>query len=426
MGSGQPQAPQHHMPALLTSMGLRLTPLRENLPPTGRTQWALANWRAVTTDPWVLSTVEGYSIPFLTTPYQHREPSPPRFSQEEELALHEQLEELQQKGAIKEALDPPCFVSTLFLRPKADNRWRVIFNLKSLNEFVETFHFKMETIRQLGDVLTPHSFMCKVDLSDAYHSIPVCTAHQGFLQFRWKEHLWNYTCLPFGLADAPRAFTKVLAPVVKLLRGHGVILLVYLDDWLIIGASPVEAANAAEAVVALLELLGFRVNRKKSILSPRQALPFLGMDVDATWMTLSLPSDKLQKLRHECRRLHRRGWAKEAELRSILGKMEAASPAIRAARLHVRACSTACKIFPTALSIWTNGHCKIFSGGTRRHLRRTPAQSSVQQSARPSRPMLATGAGGQFAELPKQWEHGATRNCRDISIARSCLPFTWD
>ena len=26
MGSGQPQAPQHHIPALLTSMGLRLTP----------------------------------------------------------------------------------------------------------------------------------------------------------------------------------------------------------------------------------------------------------------------------------------------------------------------------------------------------------------------------------------------------------------
>ena len=49
----------------------------------------------------------------------------------------------------------------------------------------------------------------------------------------------------------------MLAPVVKLLRGHGVILLVYLDDWLIIVGSPVEAANAAEAVVALLELLGF-------------------------------------------------------------------------------------------------------------------------------------------------------------------------
>ena len=32
MGSGQPQAPQHHMPALLTSMGLRLTPPP---PPTG-------------------------------------------------------------------------------------------------------------------------------------------------------------------------------------------------------------------------------------------------------------------------------------------------------------------------------------------------------------------------------------------------------
>ena len=102
MGSGQPQAP-HHMPALRTSMGLRLPPppppplLRENLPPTRHTQWALANCRVVTTDPWVLSTVEGYSIPFLTTPHQHREPFPHRFSQEEELALHEQLEKFNRR-----------------------------------------------------------------------------------------------------------------------------------------------------------------------------------------------------------------------------------------------------------------------------------------------------------------------------------------
>ena len=94
MGSGQPQTPQHQMPALLSSMGLRLVPLREDLPPTGRTQWALANWRVVTADPWVLSTMEGYRISLLATPRQHREPPPHRFSEEEEVGLNDQLKEL--------------------------------------------------------------------------------------------------------------------------------------------------------------------------------------------------------------------------------------------------------------------------------------------------------------------------------------------
>ena len=83
-----------------------------------------------------------------------------------------------------------------------------------------------DRIHQLGDILTPHTVLCARSTYQT-PTIPVCVAHQKFLQFRWKGQLWNYTCLPFVLADTPRAFTKVLTPVVKLLRGHRVILVVY-------------------------------------------------------------------------------------------------------------------------------------------------------------------------------------------------------
>ena len=35
------------------------------------------------------------------------------------------------------------FISTVFLRPKSNGSYRVILNLKSLNESVEYIHFKM-------------------------------------------------------------------------------------------------------------------------------------------------------------------------------------------------------------------------------------------------------------------------------------------
>ena len=43
----------------------------------------------------------------------------------------------------------------------------------------------------------------KIDLKDAYFLIPVHPCHQKFLQFTWKESLYQFQCLPFGLLCAP-------------------------------------------------------------------------------------------------------------------------------------------------------------------------------------------------------------------------------
>ena len=64
-------------------------------------------------------------------------------------------------------------------------------------------------------------FMVKLDLKDAYFTVPVWKGHQKFLRFIWKETLWEFACLPFGLASAPRTFTKIMKPVVATLRNLG-------------------------------------------------------------------------------------------------------------------------------------------------------------------------------------------------------------
>ena len=45
------------------------------------------------------------------------------------------------------------FLSTIFLVPKKDGGQRPVINLKSLNKFVHTEHFKMEGIHILRDLL---------------------------------------------------------------------------------------------------------------------------------------------------------------------------------------------------------------------------------------------------------------------------------
>ena len=55
----------------------------------------------------------------------------------------------------------------------------------------------------LQDLLKKGDFMVKLDLKDAYFTVPVWNGHQKFVRFIWKETLWEFSCLPFELASDP-------------------------------------------------------------------------------------------------------------------------------------------------------------------------------------------------------------------------------
>ena len=88
-------------------------------------------------------------------------------------------------------------------------------------------------IQMLKEVLEQNHWMGKVDLKDAYLTVPIHHSHTGYLKFLWKGKAYKFLCLPFGLASAPRTFTKILKPVANFLRSHGVKMFVYIDDILV-------------------------------------------------------------------------------------------------------------------------------------------------------------------------------------------------
>ena len=72
-------------------------------------------------------------------------------------------------------------------------------------------------------------------------------------------------------------FTKVLSPVIGLLRELGIRCVIYLEDILIMNQDKELACQQTWAAIDLLESLGFLVNYyNKSILDPVQEIVFLG------------------------------------------------------------------------------------------------------------------------------------------------------
>jgi hypothetical protein len=80
-------------------------------------------------------------------------------------------------------------------------------NLKMLNKWVVYRHFKMEGNSMLKHLVKQGDWFVKIDLMDAYLTVPIHPTHQRFLQLEWRNSLYQFTCLPFGLSSAPWVFT---------------------------------------------------------------------------------------------------------------------------------------------------------------------------------------------------------------------------
>ena len=216
----------------------------------------------------------------------------------------------------------------LFLVPKKDGGQRPVINLKSLNSFVDAPHFKMEGIHTLKSLVLEGDWLVKVDLKDAYFSVPISQKHRKFLCFQFEDKSYQFNCLPFGLASAPWVFTKTLKPVAALGRELGIRMVVYIDDILLMAETKEKARDQASSLIYLLQCPGFTVNMEKTVLEPGQCLEFLGFMVDTTRMELSLPAQKIIKIRAESRQLLEVERVTARALSRLIGKMNATNPVI--------------------------------------------------------------------------------------------------
>ena len=194
----------------------------------------------------------------------------------------------------------------------------------------------METTRTVKGLIKPGDWLLKLDLKDAYLTVPIHQNHRKYLRFHWHGQTWQFQVLPFGLNSAPCTFMKLTKPIVSILRRLGVRVIIYLDDMLLMAKSAQEASAHLRAAVEILVALGFVVNSKKSVFQPSQRLEFLGFVINSKEMVISLPHQRLQSLRSLAKRTHRQERVTIRQLAQLLGMMTAAHPAILPAPLHYR------------------------------------------------------------------------------------------
>ena len=240
------------------------------------------------------------------------------------------------EGVIAELPLQPCYCAHLFLVPKSSGGDRVVINLSSLNLRIACPTFKMQTVAKVRNSIPSGALFTSIDLSDAFHHIPIHPRFQKYLAFTHEGKLFFFKAMPFGINIGPRIFSLVVTEALKLLHKKGISASVYIDDWLLWNKSYSTLTSNTSQTVDLLRKLGFTINLEKSQLIPTPTITYLGIVWSGTPHTL-LPSNKsienVISLAQESLQLP---MLSRKRYQILLGSINFVAPYIKQGLLHLR------------------------------------------------------------------------------------------
>ncbi|KAK3238437.1 hypothetical protein CYMTET_51557 [Cymbomonas tetramitiformis] len=271
-------------------------------------------------------------------------------------------------------------VSRVFLVPKpGTNKWRLVMDFRWLNAHCVKSRCKMETLKKLRRLAKPSDWCFSFDLQDGYHVVGIDPAFQEYMQFDVRGALFQCGALPFGWNDSPRIFVKVMKVLVECLRSprsaedrrevrklqsgskvrrrwavrrraggcgreehqQGARVLPYMDDFLLLLSSRIEALRARELTSQVLVRLGLSRNEKKGQWEPTQLVEHLGLEVDLKAGQFRVTPARLQKIHLQSKALlseasRQRRWLPARKLAAFTGLCQSVYLAVPPARLYLR------------------------------------------------------------------------------------------
>lgn len=241
----------------------------------------------------------------------------------------------------------PQIVSAIGAVPKSDGGYRLIHDCSlpqngGVNSFAPEFDkYSYESVDTATTMVKPGYYMAKVDIKSAYRHIPIHPRSQRASGLQWSfsngEECFLYDVkLPFGARASPTIFHRISQAVKRMLQRRGYDLVVaYQDDFLVIGETYEQCLEVWLELINLLLKLGFEINFKK-LAAPSTCVTFLGIQLDSQSCELTLPADKLRKIRDNVGSFVHMKRASKRQLQSLAGSLNFAAKVVRGGRVFLR------------------------------------------------------------------------------------------
>ena len=139
----------------------------------GRLKDNYDEWKNIGANDEVLTWIrEGVSLPFKTEPTSY-ENNNHKFNVEQFRFADAEINKLLKSGAISQTEEKPFCINAIGCVPKKNKSFRLIVDLRPLNQNINVPYFKHEGIDVVCDQVLQGDEFISIDLKDGFHHIAV-------------------------------------------------------------------------------------------------------------------------------------------------------------------------------------------------------------------------------------------------------------
>ena len=257
------------------------------------------------------------------------------------------IEEDIMEGRISNVEEKPICIHSLGAIPKSSGGYRTITDCSrpegmSINDHSATLapKFKFKNIDYAVNILEKGDMMSVIDIKSAYRAVTINPEHWTYQGFRWEdegeEKVYIDHRMCFGVCTGPYYFNLISNFIQETLSDqYDIRLMNYLDDFLVMGTDYESCQQAQLCVISFIRFLGFHISWHK-VTPPSTTVQYLGIIIDTEKMELSIPIDKLDRLRTLLEKYSNSKLIDRKELESLTGLLSHCSQCVKGGRTFCR------------------------------------------------------------------------------------------
>lgn len=204
---------------------------------------------------------------------------PYRLSYHEREKVRAMVDEMLQAGIIRESTSG--YASPIILVRKKDGGVRLCVDYRMLNSITVKERYPIPVIEDEIARLSGQAWFITLDLMSGYYQVPISEQSKHLTAFVTPDGQYEYNRMPFGLANAPAVFQRMMNHVLGPARFDKAT--VYIDDLLIFGKTSDECIDRLEEVLILLEKANLKLNLSKCSFL-HNVINYLGFEISSLGM----------------------------------------------------------------------------------------------------------------------------------------------